>query len=98
MSDWRKDLSAIGFESADLVQRARTLVLATRGLRDELPGELVEVVANAQLNLGAAIGLLEAGSDALLQLDDDEQARVLAGLAERAAGPRFSLPGKGIDQ
>lgn len=94
MSDWRKDLSAIGFESADLVQRARTVTRAAASLGDDTPGSIAELVQGAATMLAAAVDLLEAGSDALLQLDDDEQARVLAGLAERAAGPRFSLPGR----
>lgn len=98
--EWGKDLSAIGFEAADLVQRVRTLVRAARSLADDAPAELVGVANNARFNLDAAVALIEAGADALLSLDDERCIEELEALAKSVhegtvveAGPRFSRPG-----
>lgn len=88
MTDWQKDLSAVGFEVADLVQRVRTMVLATGALSDRVPEELAPAVAQARFSMDAAVALIEGAADRLLQMDDEEQAAVLV-----EAGPRFSRPG-----
>lgn len=55
MTEWQKDLSAVGFEMADLVQRVRTMVLATGSLCDRVPEELSPAVAQARFSIDAAV-------------------------------------------
>jgi len=94
MSEWQKDLSAVGFEAADLVQRVRTIVLACESLCDRVPEELQPTVARARFSIDAAVALLEGGAEALCQLDDEQQLDALADVVEiDSAGPRFSRPG-----
>ncbi len=88
MTEWQKDLSAVGFEMADLVQRVRTMVLATGSLCDRVPEELSPAVAQARFSIDAAVALIEGAAERLLQMDDEHQAAVLV-----EAGPRFSRPG-----
>ncbi|WMM74268.1 hypothetical protein RCF27_08245 [Rhodococcus pyridinivorans] len=93
MSEWQKDLSAVGFEAADLVQRVRTLVLACESLCDRVPEQLQPTVARARFSIDAAIKLIEDGAEALCQIDDEQMIEQIADIVSiQSAGPRFSKP------
>lgn len=104
-TEWAKDLAAVAFEVADLVQRVRAVTRAARHLADDAPSDLAQIVSNGAFNLGAAIVLIESGADALLAADDvntvpdedeptvDGPHLVDLGTTVIEAGPRFSRPG-----
>lgn len=95
MSEWQKDLSAVGFEAADLVNRARTLYLATLVVSEGAPEPMAESVGQARFKLHAALDLLDGVANDLLQLDDEQQLTALADIVQiKVAGPRFSRPGE----
>lgn len=95
MSEWQKDLSAVAFEAADLVQRVRTLVLAAGALAEVVPDDAMgRAVHNARFELAAAVALIESGAEHLLQMDDEHTAAQLADVTEIVAGPRYSQPGR----
>jgi len=72
MSEWQKDLSAVAFEAADLVQRVRTLYLATLVVSESAPAAMADSVGQARVKLHAALDLIEAGAEHLLQMDDEQ--------------------------
>ena len=103
MSEWQKDLSAVAFEAADLVQRVRTLVLAAGALAELVPDdELGRTVHNARFELAAAVALIEAGAEHLLQMDDEHTLDQLADVTEIVVGrcgdqlPAVSEIGAGV--
>jgi len=100
MSEWQKDLSAVAFEAADLVQRVRTLVLATGALAELVPDDAMgRAVHKARFELGAAIALIETGAEGLLQLGDEHQVDYIPSEPGEVVhfGPRFSRPGGAPD-
>ncbi|EHK80866.1 hypothetical protein [Rhodococcus pyridinivorans] len=98
MSEWQKDLSAVAFEAAELVQRVRTVYLATRVVTESAPTAMAESVGQARAMLHAALDLIEAGAEHLLQMDDEQSVPQLADVTEIAAGPRFSQPGAVLNE
>lgn len=98
MSEWQKDLSAVAFEAADLVQRVRAIALACESLCDRVPEQLQPTVARARFSIDAAVKLIEDGAEALCQIDDEQQLEALADIVHiQEAGPRYSHPDAAIN-